>query len=69
MLFHKSFSVPFDNNMITLTKEAGQPPTTYINASLIKFPGFVQQFMAASAPKPNSFENFWQMVIDKNVIK
>ena len=68
-MFIKSFLVPFDNNLITLTKESGQPPATYINASLIKFNGFNQEFIAASAPRPNSFENFWQLVIDKNVMK
>ena len=53
---------------MTLTKESGQPPTTYINASLIKFRDLDQEFIATSAPKPNSFENFWQLVIDKNVL-
>ena len=65
----KFFSVPFDNNLITLTKESGQPPASYINASLIKFNGFDQEFIAASAPRPNSFENFWQMIIDKKVLR
>ena len=37
--------------MINLTSESGQLPTTYINASLIKFSKFEQQFIAAAAPK------------------
>ena len=45
----------------------GTPPTTYINASPIKFQDMRQQFIAAQAPKPNSFENFWQMILDREV--
>ena len=40
---------------------------SYINASLIKFDGIQQEFIASIAPKPNSFENFWQMIIEKKV--
>ena len=35
--------VPFDDNIVTLSKPSGEPPTTYINASEVKslmiFPG------------------------------
>ena len=39
----------------------------YLNASLIKFPSMKQEFIAVQAPKPCSFENFWQVVIEKKV--
>ena len=48
-------------------KSSGEPPTTYVNASLIKFSGVEQTFIATQAPKPNSFQNFWQMIIEKKV--
>ena len=40
---------------------------TYVNASKIEFPGCSQKFLAASAPKPNSFKQFWHMVIQEKV--
>ena len=45
----------------------GQPPVNYVNASLIKFADIEQDFIASNAPKPVSFENFWQMIIEKRV--
>ena len=45
----------------------GDPPVTYINASQINFAGIKQEFIASIAPKPNSFENFWEMIIEKRV--
>ena len=49
------------------TKYAGKPATTYINASEIQFSGIKQQFIATMAPKPNTVQNFWQMIIDKKL--
>ena len=49
------------------TKYAGKPATTYINASEIQFSGIKQQFIATMAPKPNTVQNFWHMVIEKKV--
>ena len=40
---------------------------TYFNASKIEFPGCSQKFLAASAPKPPSFKQFWHMVIQEKV--
>ena len=40
---------------------------TYVNASRIEFPGCSQKFLAASAPKPASFKQFWHMVIQEKV--
>ena len=45
----------------------GKPPVKYVNASPIKFDDIKQDFIASIAPKPLSFENFWQMIIDKRV--
>ena len=49
------------------TKYVGKPATTFINASDIQFSGIKQQFIATMAPKPNTVQNFWQMVIEKKV--
>ena len=51
------------------TKYAGKPATTYINASEILFSGIKQQFIATMAPKPNTVQNFWQMIIDKKLCR
>ena len=51
------------------TKYAGKPATTYINASEIQFSGIKQQFIATMAPKPNTVQNFWQMIIDKKLCR
>ena len=40
---------------------------TYVNASPIKFADIKQEFIASIAPKPVSFENFWQMIIERRV--
>ena len=53
--------------IIMKTKSEGKPPTTYINASEIQFSGIKQQFIATMAPKPNTVQNFWHMVIEKKV--
>ena len=45
----------------------GSPPTTYVNASLIAFPGLKQSFLAVQSPRVNTFDNFWQMVVEKKV--
>ena len=34
---------------------------------MITFNGFKQQFVATMAPKPNTVQNFWQMIIEKKV--
>ena len=46
----------------------GKPPTTYINASLLKFEDCRQKYIATQAPlKKVSFQNFWQMVAENKV--
>ena len=50
---------------ITMT---GNPPTTYINASMITFTNYKQKFIATQAPKVNvSFQNFWEMILENKV--
>ena len=62
-------SVPYDAKLLTLSSTRGSPTTIYINASEITFPGCRQAFIAAQAPKENTIENFWQMIIEKKVKK
>ena len=45
----------------------GDPPTTYINASMVHFKGMKQNYIATQAPRPNSFENFWRLVLERGV--
>ena len=66
--FKCSCSVPYDKSRITLSKPSGNPPTTYINASLITFRDSRQRFIATQAPKKMaSFQNFWEMVAENKV--
>lgn len=66
---HNRYSdmLPFNHNRVILSKAVGEPSTTYINASKIIFFGIKQEFLAVQAPKTNSIENFWQLVIDNQV--
>ena len=38
-----------------------------MNASKVEFQGCSQKFLAASAPKPAAFKQFWRMVIQEKV--
>jgi len=60
---------PFDDNYISLKSEVFQSPeeVTYVNASRIVFTHCQQTFLAAQAPRPVSFCNFWHMVIQEEV--
>ncbi|KAF7820043.1 protein-tyrosine-phosphatase PTP1 isoform X1 [Senna tora] len=59
--------VPFDNNRIVLESSTDYRPTAkgYINASFVSTssPGNVSQFIATQGPLPNTYEDFWEMVI------
>ena len=46
---------------------SGDPPTTYINASEVHFKGVKQTYIATQAPRQDSFENFWRLVLEKGV--
>ena len=61
--------VPFDDNHITLESEIfqGTEETNYVNASRIQFDGLDQKFIAAQAPKLESFNHFWHMVVQEKV--
>lgn len=59
--------MPFDGNLIKTKMATGSPTTNYINASVIRFNNLEQTFIAAQAPKPNSFMNFWQMVLENEI--
>ena len=63
-----SVSVAYDDNYISLSSPLfGWPETSYVNASRIVFPNCGQVFLAAQAPKPQSFRHFWHMVIQEQV--
>ncbi|KNA12904.1 hypothetical protein SOVF_121410 [Spinacia oleracea] len=50
--------LPFDSNRVVLT--AGD----YINASFVKSPAeLAPQFIATQGPSPDTFEDFWEMVL------
>ena len=55
---------------MSLTSELFAPPemSSYVNASRIKFDNCPQTFIACNAPKPNSFSQFWHMVIQEKVL-
>ena len=75
--------VAYESNVITLSSEqgssklcnketlipwlAGTPPTTYINASPISFENCAQTYIATQAPRFNTFQNFWTMILEKRV--
>jgi len=59
--------LPYQGNTIATKIRTGVPPTTYINASMIKFPHLDQTFIATQAPKPNSFQNFWQLIVERKI--
>ena len=60
---------PYDDNYISLTSELFAPPEiSYVNASRINFDNCAQTFIACNGPKPNSFSQFWHMVIQEKVI-
>ena len=64
-MINYSVLAPFDDNYVELTNSTEE--VTYVNASRIVFPGVAQKFLAASAPIPISFSQFWHMVIQENV--
>ncbi|KAG9444158.1 hypothetical protein H6P81_015498 [Aristolochia fimbriata] len=59
--------LPFDDTRVVLKCTRGDESlgTGYINASLIKTSsgGNVTQFIATQGPLPNTFEDFWEMII------
>ena len=60
-------NIKFKVDFRKLSFNPGVPPSDYMNASLIKFPGMRQQFIATQAPLQNIIPSFWQMVAEQNV--
>jgi len=58
---------PFDNNIVKLREKIGDPRTDYLNASYVRFPNNNQVYIASQAPKENSFEHFWLMMLQQRV--
>ncbi|KAM0047026.1 putative protein-tyrosine-phosphatase [Helianthus debilis subsp. tardiflorus] len=60
--------LPFDNNRVFIYKRPSE--IGYINASHIKLqgdkPGDVSRFIVTQGPKPNTYEDFWEMVLQNN---
>jgi len=61
--------VPFDDNYVKLTPTTfTEASTSYVNASLIEFPEYLDNtFIATQAPRPNSIKHFWHMIIQAEV--
>lgn len=51
--------VPFDENRVVLTTRGGD----YINASFVTSGTGSSRFIATQGPLPNTYEDFWEMVI------
>jgi len=59
--------VAYEDNVISLSSEKGNPPTSYVNASPISFENCPQTFIATQAPRSNTFQNFWTMILEQRV--
>lgn len=57
--------LPFDSNRVVLNpcKDYRESARGYINASLISISEHISRFIATQGPLPNTFEDFWEMVI------
>jgi len=60
-------ALPYNKNRVKLIPIAGIRQSDYINASIVD--GFQQKnaFIAAQAPLENTVNDFWRMVLEKNV--
>ena len=59
---------PYDKSRVTLIPRNNSTNCDYINAS--KIPGYYTKecFIAAQGPKENTMQDFWQMVLENNVV-
>ena len=57
--------IPFDDNYVSLSREQGIPPSTYINASYLDNMDVLDKIIVTQGPKQNTVLDFWRMVIDK----
>lgn len=59
--------IPFDDTRVTLYSRRGSKnmEDSYINASFISIPssGNISRFIATQGPLPETFEDFWKMII------
>ena len=58
---------PYDKSRVILPPIDGDFLTTYINASFIPGCYCDEKFIAAQAPKENTAEDFWRMILEFNV--
>ena len=58
---------PYDKSRVILPPLDDQFMTTYINASFIPGCYCSEKFIAAQAPKDNTVEDFWRMIMEFNV--
>ncbi|XP_047306781.1 protein-tyrosine-phosphatase PTP1-like [Impatiens glandulifera] len=62
--------LPFDDNMVVLNSHKGCEPSAgdYINASYIEISSSesISRFIATQGPLPNTFEDFWEMIIQNH---
>lgn len=57
--------IPFDDNYVSLSREQGIPPSTYINASYLDNMDVLDKIIVTQGPKQNTVLDFWRMVIEK----
>ena len=57
--------IPFDDNYVSLEKEQGMPPSTYINASYIDNMDVLDKVIVTQGPKQNTVLDFWKLVVEK----
>jgi len=56
--------IPYDDNYITLQKEQGLPPSTYVNASYVEDLEGLGRVIVTQGPKQNTVVDFWRMVVE-----
>ena len=59
---------PYDKSRVTLIPKSNSINSDYINASMI--PGYYTKecFIAAQGPKENTMQDFWQMIVEKEIV-
>ena len=59
---------PYDQSRVILNKINDDPFSDYINASHIPGLHVKEKFIAAQAPKENTLEDFWRMIVEKKIL-
>ncbi len=61
-----AIAFPVDDTLVSLSEPSGHPPSTYINASLVRdFVDDGDTFIATQGPKRNTVVDFWNMVLEQ----